>query len=65
MIYVNCFPVDEDWAEKKIKKGKETTTIPAWYDGLFQVFDGGHSFWQSRINLETKKLTDISVNGVA
>jgi hypothetical protein len=64
VIYVNCFPVDEDWADKKVKK-TDGSFIPTWYNQLFQVFDGGNSFWQTNINLSKKKILGISVNGVA
>jgi hypothetical protein len=65
LIYVNCFPIDEDWAMQKAKEGGKTLKIPKWYTNLFQVFDGGKSFWQAHVNLNMKKIIDMSVNGVA
>jgi hypothetical protein len=65
MIYVNCFPVDDDWANEKIKKATQTGGIPKWYDHLFYVFDGGRSYWHATILLTKKIIVNISVNGVA
>jgi len=65
MVYVNCFPKDEDWATEKAKRGNKTLDVPRWYDSLFWVFDGGKSFWQAYISLRTKKIKSMSVNGLA
>lgn len=65
IIYVNCFPVEEDWANEKIKVTLSKTKIPKWYDHLFYVFDGGRSFWQAHVSLTKKSIIDISINGVA
>ena len=65
LIYVNCFPTDEDWALQKAKEGDKTLNISRWYNSLFQVFDGGNSFWQIHINLITKKIMRMSINGIA
>ena len=37
ILYVNCFAVDEDWANKKIKRKADGSMIPTWYDRLFKV----------------------------
>jgi len=65
LIYVNCFPVNEDWAIQKAKEGNKILNIPRWYNSLFHVFDGGNRFWQIKLNLSTKKMFDFWVNGVA
>lgn len=64
IVYINCFPVDLDWADKKIKNEKQVN-ITTWYDSLFYVFDGGKSFWQIHINITKKKIISMSVNGLA
>lgn len=64
-IYINCFPNDEDWATQKVKRGNKLLNIPKWYDSLFQVLDGGDSFWQMHINLDEKRIISMSWNGVA
>jgi len=55
-IYINGFPSDEEWAKEKAKNGKRILSIPTWYNNLFEVLDGGPSFWQVEINLNRKKL---------
>jgi len=64
-VYVNGFPTDEEWAKKAIKNGKKTPPIPSWYNNLFEVLDGGASFWHIEINLNTKKIISLFTNGVA
>jgi len=65
IVYINCFPVDEDWANEKATNGKKKLNIPKWYDNMFEVFDGGPSFWHAEVNLRTKKIVTFYVNGVA
>jgi hypothetical protein len=64
-IYVNCFPVKEEWAIQKAKKDNKTLTIPRWYDSLFWVFDGGRAFWQAHVNLNKKTVVSMSINADA
>lgn len=61
-IYINCFPVNEEWAIQKAKKDNKTLNIARWYDSLFWVFDGGRAFWQAHINLNKKIVISMSIN---
>lgn len=49
-VWVNCLCYNE-------------LPIPDWKTQIVIVFDGGHCYFDIRINLTTKKTTGLSVNG--
>jgi len=51
IIYVNCF-----WGEKN---------MPNWRKSEVTVDDGGSYYWQVKVNLATRKLFALNINGSA
>jgi len=65
VIYMNCFPVDEKFADGKSKLANPELNIPRWYNDMIMTFDGGIAFWQVKINLTTGIIIALYVDNPA
>jgi hypothetical protein len=63
VIFINCFPKKDEFFNEKIDDQNKKTANPRWQTEIVQVLDGGTSFWQIKINLNTQQAFDFGVNG--
>ena len=48
-----------------LNKNRKNQNDELWQEGYMFIFDGGTSYWIAIINLKTKKVEKIAINGVA
>ncbi len=63
IVYVNCFWRKNEDSFKQFQKGKSDNTD--WTRRFNVTFDGGHYYWQVKVNLNTRKLFELRVNGIS
>jgi len=64
-IYINGFSDDGEFSELINEDKTSTKKAPRWYVDMVLVFDGGPSYWQAVVDLETGEVTMFMANGVA